>query len=206
MLSYLVVVLAVAQSPSIPPPSSAEGKGGAASATTVVKGTDRDDDAPPPGTPEDQALWREAYEINNQILVERGIAVQAQWKAHNGTYVRRLEELAAKGGPTAAEAAALRRRLQESWTATSEVLSRQWPVDPTRACRYEMLHLESSMLSKVSAYLPEARKNLRTCLDKAKLVLGQLVPSSRRLEETMAEADGLLAATPAAPPLVKTAK
>jgi hypothetical protein len=195
----MVIALALAQSPSTPGPSPTDRTGGATGAPATLQGTARDPDAPPPGTPEDQALWKDAVRINNEILVERSSAVQVQWKANNGAYDRRLEDLASKEGPTSA-AAALRSRLREDWGAANEVLSQPWPVDPTRACRYEVLHLESSMLSKVPADLPEARRNLRACLEKARLVLNRIVPATRKLDETLAQADKLLGGAPPSTP------
>jgi hypothetical protein len=201
MLPALIAAVAIAQSPAAPSPSL-EGKG-AAAATAPAPATPQpggDPDSPPPGAPEDQALWREAYRVNNEILVERSVAVQAQWRAHNGAYDRRLAGLAAGEGPASAQAARLRTELVERWNATSAVVSSPWPVDPTRACRQELLHLDSSMRSAIPADLPEARGNLRTCVEKAQAVLARLVPATRALEESLAEADRLLGpAAPAAP-------
>jgi hypothetical protein len=207
MLLALIAAVAIAQSPAAPSPS-VEGKGAAAvtapaPTTSPAPATPQpgggDSDSPPPGAPEDQALWREAYRVNNEILVERSVAVQAQWRAHNGAYDRRLARLAAGEGPASAEAARLRTEVVERWDATSAVVSSPWPVDPTRACRQELLHLDSSMRSAIPADLPEARSNLRTCVEKAQAVLARLVPASRALEETLAEADRLLASSPPAP-------
>ena len=204
MLPALIAALAVAQSPAAPSPS-VEGKGAAAAtapAPAPLQPDSGDTDSPPPGAAEDQALWRAAYRVNNEILVERSVAVQAQWRAHNGAYDRRLAGLAAGDGPSAAQAARLRQQVVERWNATSAVVSSQWPVDPTRACRQELLHVDSSMRSTIPADLPEARRNLRNCVEKAEAVLARLVPATRALEESLAEADRLLgpgAPAPAGP-------
>jgi hypothetical protein len=189
-----------AAAPQPPVPSAAAP---APPAGVPLQGTVRDFDVPPPGTPADQALWKEGYEVNNEILLALAAANEAQWTAHAAAYDRRLGELAGKGGPGSSAAGEARQRLLDRWRATNDVVTRQWPVDPTRACRYEQLYLDSAMMSGAPAVpvdLPEARRNLRQCLDKARLVLTALAAATRGLQESLAEADQLLGAAGAGTP------
>lgn len=161
------------------------------------QGTAYDFDAPPPGSAEDQALWKAAYEANNQVLVERSRASRLQTRATSGGFQARLEALAGKPGAPEG-AAGVRERFLSAWVENVGINTRQWPVDPTRACRNQALTFESAMRddnpARRGASLPEARSNLKVCLDKARLVLSALMRSSDRFEASLAEADRLLAA------------
>jgi len=162
----------------------------------IPQGTAYDFDAPAPGTADDHALWKAAADANNQVLIERSRASRLQTRASTGNYEARLDALVGK--PGAKEAATVRERLLSAWVENVGINTRQWPVDPTRACRNQVLTFESAMRddnpARRGASLPEARQNVKTCLDKARLVLSALIRSSDQLEASLAEADRLLAA------------
>ena len=172
-------------------------------APAEIQGTARDFDSPPSGTPEDQALWRAAYAANNDVPLVRGTAARLQQRATAGQYQQRLEALE-KGPPdVAGRAAKLEGRLRAEWTRSYEIAARQWPVDPTRACRYPMLSFESAMLldegPEKAPQLSGARRDLQECLGKAQLAIGAMGKSNQDFEAVLAEVERFLSASPAAP-------
>lgn len=152
----------------------------------------RDFDAPPPGmSAKDQALWRSAYDVNNRILVERAAATRLQATLAGGRYEDRLEALARGGADGAARSEALQKELASAWTENADLLTRQWPVDPTRACRYPLLNLEGAVLAREPAEraLDAARGDVAACVEKAQLPLGALARSNERLRALVARLD-----------------
>lgn len=172
-------------------------------APAEIQGTARDFDSPPAGTPEDQALWRASYAANNDVTLVRGTAARLQQRATAGQYQQRLEALE-KGPPdVAGRAAKLEGRLRAEWTRSFEIAARQWPVDPTRACRYPMLSFESAMLldegPEKAPQLSGARRDLQECLGKAQLAIGAMGKSNQDFEAVLVEVERFLATAPAAP-------
>jgi hypothetical protein len=190
------VVLVASAGEGAAPPQPKRG------APAELQGTARDFDSPPAGTPEDQALWRASYAANNDVTLVRGAAARLQQRATAGQYQQRLEALE-KGPPdVAGRAAKLEGRLRAEWTRSFEIAARQWPVDPTRACRYPMLSFESAMLldegPQKAPQLSGARKDLQDCLGKAQLAIGSMGKSNQDFEAVLVEVERFLAAAPGA--------
>jgi hypothetical protein len=164
-----------------------------ADAAATIQGG-RDFDAPPPGaSPEDVALWRRAYDVDNRILLERGIATRLQAAAHAGMYEDRLEVEAKRGGEAATRAGVRQKSLLDAWAENMDLLTRQWPVDPTRACRYPLLTFEGALYARDGAtkasQLGAARQEVQECVARAMLPLGALTRSNERLRSVLAELD-----------------
>jgi len=159
---------------------------------------------PPPGPPADVALWRSARAATEAIVVERTRAGNLQARVRTSRYLERLEEAAATAGPKDKEALlALRARLLEAWQRDYAVLTRPWPVDPTRGCGYPSLTFESALQAGAAAdpgSLAQARGALRECTEKAQGAVRPLVEATRVLEAAALEADRALRPLDKAPP------
>ncbi len=153
----------------------------------------RDRDSPPPGSPEDQALWKAGHEASNQIVVDRNLATRLQLRAKIGGYQERLDALAKRGPDEARRAASLKQEYLEAWSESFELLTRQWPVDPTRGCQYPLLTFESALYAndgpKKAPELPSARSDLRQCVEAAGVVLGAVTRSNKRFEGVLSDLD-----------------
>lgn len=172
-------------------------------APVALQGTARDFDTPPAGSAGDQSLWQAAYEANNRVTLVRATAARLQQRATAGQYLQRLEALGKGPGDGARRAETLRERLLAEWSRSFEIVAaRQWPVDPTRACRYPMLSFESAMLlAEGPAKAPQlagARTDLQECLERARLAIDAMARSNDAFQAAIAETEGLLSA-PAAP-------
>lgn len=158
-----------------------------------------DDDAPPPGSAADQALWRRATLANAQVPASRAEATRLQLRARGYALDTRLEALARAG-----DGAAARRleQLRRSWAAVIELLTTPWPVDPTRACQYELLHFDSALRGgdrTTPRSLAQAREGLLPCLTRAEQAIRAMSHANHELGEEIVRADELLLATPSAP-------
>jgi hypothetical protein len=154
----------------------------------------RDFDSPPPGTsPADQALWRRARFVNNQILIERGIATRLQARARGNAYVEQLTSLGNEGALPAKTAEDLSWRIYARWGEIAKLLSRQWPVDPTRSCRAPLLVFEGVLLREESpgkkAQLDDVRRILQGCVDRGSVPLEALAKLNVQFEAVLAEAE-----------------
>jgi hypothetical protein len=174
-----------------------------ASAPAIPAQGGRDFDSPPPGSSEDQALWKTAHDLNNDVPLDRHKASRLQLRAKTERYDERLEALARQGSQGAEQAGSLRPKLEGAWTASSNLLLSQWPVDPTRVCRYPLLTFEGVMYSNASPrkapQLDQTRQELRDCVSKAQSITRALVRSNGEFEQVLAVLDREL------PPLVPTA-
>lgn len=160
----------------------------------------RDFDAPPPGaSAKDQSLWKSAYDVNERILVERATATRLQTALSTGAYEERIEALGRRGGDHAARADALQKELANAWSENADLLTRRWPVDPTRGCRYPLLNLDGVLQARERSdrALDAARVDVAVCVDKAQGPLGALARSNERLRALIAVLDREL--PPAAP-------
>jgi hypothetical protein len=157
----------------------------------------RDYDAPPPGSPQDQELWARARRVNNQILIERGVATRLQARAKGYGYTDRLRALSRGESATAERAEELGERITRKWNEVVELLTKQWPVDPTRACRAPLLVFEGVLQLGESpgkaGQLEDARRVLQGCVAKGTIPLEILARLNRELEELLGQADRLLA-------------
>ena len=170
---------------------------------------------PPPGTAADQALWRAGREVDNAIPMSRGEAAKLQWRVKQGQFNERLELLEKQGPP---EKAMRARKAGEQVIAARdrnyEIMSRRWPVDPTRVCSYPLLDFSSALLAGGNtpadlSLQDETRKRLKECVDKARVILGSIEGSNKELAGALAALEselppGLPAAGPAAAPMPAT--
>jgi hypothetical protein len=165
---------------------------------------DSSDRGLPPGSPADQALWKSAIEVSNDIVSERTRAGRVQVRLKQGRYAERLSAMAERNPGSAERARDLRRRLEAAWGENFSLLTGQWPVDPTRGCTYYALTFATAFPPPRSpsgeALLTQARTDLRACVDKAAPALRAMRESTDRLEAIEAEMDRALAASgPASP-------
>ncbi len=164
----------------------------------------RDFDSPPPGaSPSEQALWRAAYEVDNGVLVERAAATRLQARARANGHGEALQAAAAAGRLPAERAGELSRRIEQAWAEVAAVLTQQWPVDPTRVCRNELLLYESALFVAPGpareAQVESTRQQLQPCVAKAQVALRTLADADARLAAALDEAERALAAAPPAP-------
>jgi hypothetical protein len=168
-------------------------------------GTGSEEVAPPPGSPADQKLWSDATEAGRRIIVERYAANKMQWAARQGRHDERVAALAQQAdGPGAKRAQELSPRLRTALVENYGILTRPWPVDPTRGCGYELLNLEGVMRSaeapRKASQLRVVREETEECLEKATAAIRVMAASNEKLKAAMAEAEALLGPAPAATP------
>jgi hypothetical protein len=154
--------------------------------------------APPKGSPADVALWNRGLRASEAVVVERSQAGRLQQRVKSNRLTERLEGAAARATPEAAKPLrALRERLLTSWTANYEIMTRQWPVDPTRVCWYQVMLFEGALASpsrSAQGDLGQARQDLTGCADRAELAVRALAESNRALAAAADEAVRALAA------------
>lgn len=164
------------------PPSEAVTRGG--------------DVSPPPGSAADLALWREGRAVTDAIVVERARAGKLQVGVDATQLLGRLEAAAAKAEPDDVKALLkVRQRLLEAWQFDYDVMSRQWPVDPTRGCGYPVLVFDSALRAPPGAdleVLATARGELRGCVDKARRAVKAAADANDALAAARAEAERAL--------------
>lgn len=160
---------------------------------------------PPPGSPEDVALWRAGIDVSKAINLARLQANKMQWEHRQRKYDERLVALAKEEGkPEANKAADLLPRYNAAVAHNYLTMTRQWPVDPTRGCRYPAMHFEGVLQSgehkKKATQLLVTREELQDCLDRARPALQVMGDSNKELAALMAEADAILPPAPVAKP------
>jgi len=158
---------------------------------------------PPPGSPEDQALWRAGGKVSEQIILERTLANKLQWQIRQGRYQERLAALAKQAPPSDSERVeALNRRFGQALAFNYATLTRQWPVDPTRGCRYQVLHLEGVLADlanpRRATQLLIVREELKDCVDRALPALKVMADSNLELRRVAEEVASALPPLPAA--------
>ncbi len=156
-------------------------------------GTSRDFDKPPPGSAADQALWKTAYDVDNDLVIAQFTSTRLQATAKTNAYLERLRDPAARGALSGDEARALANRLEGAWTANMSVTASIWPVSKVRVCRYELQIFEGVMLAgqspRTEAQLDDARRALQACVAKAGTVQAALDKANADLEAAIAAAD-----------------
>ena len=134
-----------------------------------------------------------AHDLDNNLPLDRNKASRLQRRAKTGGYDERLDALARQGSRGAERARSLRAKLEGAWTASSNLLLSQWPVNPTRVCRYPLLTFEGVMYSDASPrkapQLDQTRQELRDCVSKAQSVTRALALTSGELEQVLAALD-----------------
>ena len=96
---------------------------------------------PQRGAPADQALWRSMQADHHQTIAERGLAHRLYYRLRPEREDAGLVALAKEQPALAPKVEALRKRLQAARQVHFRLMSVQWPVDPRRGCRSEMLDL-----------------------------------------------------------------
>lgn len=151
---------------------------------------------PPAGPPADVALWQRGQATGEAVVGARAEAGRLQQRARSGQLVERLRAAEASAAPGQASALrALASRLQDRWTANYELMSRRWPVDPTRVCWYQMLAFGSALEASGAGRgdLGAPRQELVTCVERADLARRELAEANHELAEAIEEAERALA-------------
>jgi hypothetical protein len=200
MLPIHLLALSLALAGEGPPPTGSPAAPTGTDAPPAATAP-RDPDKPPPGEKADQALWRAAYDVNKDLVVEQFEGARLMQVAKGNGYMERLPELGKTGALPKARADELAQRLLDTWTASFQILQRQWPVSKVRVCGYELLNFESIMSGGRGMAVPlaDARKTLEDCLDRANLVLRPLRKSNAELKAVLDEIARELAALPPSP-------
>jgi len=159
---------------------------------------------PPPGSAEDQALWRAGVEASRQVTLVRLRAGSLQWQARRSDAEGRLAALERSGGAGAERARELLARYREAASRHYLALTRRWPVDPTRGCGYQVMHLDGVVRSREhprkAAQLRVVREELEECVERARSAAEAMAASNAELERLLEEANGvLLPGAPVAP-------
>ncbi len=189
-LAVALAMLLGAGGPAPPAATAAEPRGPATAEA-------RDYDKPPPGSPADRALWQAAHDLSNDILVARATATRLQHQAKTRGYLEALEDPGKRVALPAELADDLTRRLSEEWAESMELLTAQWPVDPIRGCRYDLLNFEGVMFSDESprkaSQLDDTRKALSVCVARGTGPLRALQRSNEELRATLVAVERALA-------------
>lgn len=159
---------------------------------------------PPPGSAEDQALWRAGVEASRQVTLVRLRASGLQWQARRTDVEGRLAALERSGGAGAERARELLARYRDAASRHYLAFTRQWPVDPTRGCSYQLMHLDGVVRSREhprkAAQLRVVREELEDCAERARSAAQAMDASNVEMQKLLEEANGLLPpAAPAAP-------
>jgi len=153
---------------------------------------------PPQGAPADLALWREARQTTFDILSSRREASRLQRHVRSQRLTERLDEVARTRPHEEAERlVALRARLKAGWSESYGIMARPWPVDPTRGCGYPWLAFDSALRAAAAgstrADVVTARKDLGSCVGRARPAIKEMQRSNVSLAGTVAEAEQALA-------------
>lgn len=155
----------------------------------------------PPGSKEDQALWRAAGDLGNQLTSLRWTASGMHWRIRTEDLLGRLDA-AAKADPSAAgRLGELRKKLVDAQTESYADLTGKWPIDPTRGCQYPRSMLgaamEASATRESRAQLGQTRDAAARCVDLARKTLARVTRSTGALGRAIDAAEGALPAVPA---------
>lgn len=176
--------------PAEPPPAQAE-----------------DPQPTPPGSKEDQALWKSAGDVSNEVVAARWRANGLQWRIKTEDLVNRLNAAARAEPGAEARLLALRERMVNAQADNLEVYRARWPVDTTRVCQYPQLDLASAMHASDPVLLGEARVAASRCVGLARGAVDRLEATTRALAAAIADVEAAIpplpaqkAAAPAPPP------
>jgi hypothetical protein len=127
----------------------------------------------------------------NRMVIERTRANRMQWQVKQGRYDDRLAAARATGDAALAKRAAdVWSRLAPARARNYAILTSQWPVDPTRGCRYEVLLLEGAMAEVGKPrQLAAARDDVQACVEKVRGAVETMIASNEELQRAIAEAD-----------------
>jgi hypothetical protein len=186
---------------------SASGGGGAAPGAAPAArvpdpapAVERDYDEPPGGAPEDQRLWRDLRDETARATVALGRISQCAFRIRYDRHYQSLDAVAQGAAPErAAEAKALRGRLEEDAQAAGEVVPKGRKPG-IRACRYTLMFFEQRMVepagSKLAGELPATRAEAAGCVADMRALGAAAVPRADALEATLARIDAFLGRAP----------
>jgi hypothetical protein len=147
----------------------------------------------PPGAPEDRALWGAGLDVSNRVVIERTNATRWQFHIKQHRLAERLAEQAKRDDEGGKRAEALSQKLLPVQLENYTTLTRQWPVDPTRGCRYEVLVLEGAMAGTEKPWqMTVAREQLKECVEKGRAALAVMAASNQKLGALVADAERML--------------
>jgi hypothetical protein len=154
----------------------------------------------PTGTKADLLLWKEAYDSQNDLVIQRVQAKALLRKFFREKHDGRLQRLAADSqAPDLRKLHAVRQDLGSAWREVQTVMTAKWPVDPRLSCRQQFHELEGALQalqgSSGAEGLPQARLELRGCLGKLSSVLVPLRAANGKLVAAFAEAERALTST-----------
>lgn len=158
----------------------------------------------PPGTKDDQALWRAAGDLGNQLTSLRWTANGMHWRIRTEGLLGRLDAAAKAGPSTAARFGELREKLVAAQVESYGDLTGKWPIDPTRACQYPRSMLGAAMEVAATrdnrAALGQARDAAARCVNLARKTLARVKRSTDALGQAIDAAEKALPPVPAASP------
>ncbi len=146
----------------------------------------------PPGSAADQALWKEAQDVNRAVPAARHAANRLQLQVRTEELSRRLGEAAKADPAAAARLEGLQKRLADAQVAALEVYSSRWPVDVTRVCQVPFVDLTSAMNAADPALVAEARDRTARCVELARAAAGRQERANAALAQVIAEAEKVL--------------
>lgn len=154
---------------------------------------------PPPGAPADQALWRELRDQAGLATVSLARIAQCAYRIRYEQPYEALDAVARQDVVRAADARALRARL-EAAAAAADRASPKGPRPNIRTCRYALLFLGQAMAepagSPVAGRLPGRRDEARACLDDMRGLHGAARPAADALEAALDEVAVFLGRAP----------
>lgn len=150
---------------------------------------------PPPGAGADQALWRQLRDESGLATISLARIAQCAFRIRYEQPYQALDAIAQQDVLRAADARALRARLEAAAVAADQAAPKG-PKPNIRACRYALLFLGQAMSepagSKLGAKLPEKRDEARSCVDDMRGLHAAARPAADRLEAALREVDVFL--------------
>jgi hypothetical protein len=170
------------------------------------------DDSPltkvPQGSPEDQALWTAAREVNATLPSIWRSLTGLQGRIATERVMQRLGAASKQGSPEEmAVVAKATSGLELAYTLSVEFMTKKRTVDQTRACGYPLLNFATAMGSTKTEgerqALATARLTLKICVENGREMSQGLAASYQQLDAAKKEADRVLqkssATSPAGP-------
>jgi hypothetical protein len=158
---------------------------------------------PPPGAPADQALWRDLRDQTGLATVSLARIAQCAFRIRYDQPYQALDAVAAKDVLRAADARALRARLEAAAVAADQAAPKG-PRPNIRTCRYAALFLGQAMPepagSTVGARLAERRAEASSCLADMRGLHAAARPAADALEAALHDVDVFLGRAPRANP------
>jgi len=155
----------------------------------------------PPGSQEDQALWRAAGDLSNQLTSLRWSANGMHWRIRTEELLGRLDAAAKADPAVAGRLGEIRKKLVDAQTESYADLTAKWPIDPTRGCQYPRSMLGAAMEASATrdnrAQLGQSRDAAARCVDLARKTLARVKRSTDALGRAIDAAENALPPAPA---------